>query len=354
MAPGRRAAPHSCRALICSACVARGADSVADLSVPKPDTSLVVRRYLVIVTHQLLPGTGLSACTFWDLHVIPRAIYWLTAMRTSKGETVGVFSRAASTYNLVGPRHFTYFADRLADYAEIRRDERVLDLGTGTGEVLLAAAERSQGNGWAVGIDVAAPMLQRAREAVRNRGLTNVGLLQMDAERLALPNDQVVLSAFALSSFPNRDLALNECWRVLEPDGLLAVVDAPGWYFEHDRRWYWQGDILRSFGALHNAGGNQANDLPSALISMGWQGVESIDDTFALVFQSEEEWWRWLWSHGTRRLLEAVPPARLSELKQHLVSGLRRCLGHDGKIHGSMRGVLVRASKPKGFAQLTR
>ena len=61
-------------------------------------------------------------------------------MSSPKEAVVGVFSRAAPTYNSVGPRHFTYFARRLVEYADVRPGDRVLDVATGTGEVLLAAA----------------------------------------------------------------------------------------------------------------------------------------------------------------------------------------------------------------------
>jgi ubiquinone/menaquinone biosynthesis C-methylase UbiE len=272
-------------------------------------------------------------------------------MSSPKEAVVGVFSRAAPTYNSVGPRHFTYFARRLVEYVDVRPGDRVLDVATGTGEVLLAAAERSGENGQVVGIDLTEAMLERAAATIRDRHLSNAELRQMDAEQLDLPDESfdVALSAFALSSFPNRNRALKECRRVLRPGGRLGLLDAFGWYFQHDSRWRWQEDVLRSFGALDdgNPAGGQPTDLPTALTSVGFTAVHSTEDAFDLVFRDEEEWWHWSWSHGTRRLLEAVPPTRLDKLKQTLFRGLHGCREDDGMIHGTMRATLVLAHKPQ-------
>jgi ubiquinone/menaquinone biosynthesis C-methylase UbiE len=271
-------------------------------------------------------------------------------MSTTKAAVVGVFSRAAATYNAVGPRHFTYFARQIVEYVGVRPGDRVLDVATGTGEVLLASAERCGERGQVVGIDLTAAMLERAAAAIRDRHLSNAEVCQMDAEELDFPDESfdVALSAFGLSSFPSMMRALGECWRILRLGGRLGLVDSFGWYFEHDDRWRWQEDVLRSFGAI--GAGDHADtrsaELSAALTRAGFTMVEQTEDAFDLVFRDEEEWWRWMWSHGTRHLLEAVPSPRREDLKDALFRGLRGCRDDDGKIHGTMRALLVRACKP--------
>jgi ubiquinone/menaquinone biosynthesis C-methylase UbiE len=272
-------------------------------------------------------------------------------MRTPQEATVGLFSRAAPTYNAVGPRHFTYFAQRLVEYVDVQSGDRVLDVATGTGAVLLAAAPQCGDRGKVVGVDLTTAMLARAAAAIQDQHVQNADLYQMDAEDLIFPDGSfdVALSAFGLSSVPNRMRALAECWRILRPGGRLGLIDGTGWYFQDDARWHWLEDVLRAFGALRD--GDQADlhaaDLAAALTSMDFAAVRAAEDAFELVFRDEEEWWGWLWSHGTRRLLEAVPPTRQDELKQALFQGLPGCYDGDGMIHGTMRATLVCAHKPQ-------
>jgi len=49
----------------------------------------------------------------------------------SSTDMIDVFSRAAGTYDSVGPRHFRYFARELVEFAGVRPGSRVLDVATG-------------------------------------------------------------------------------------------------------------------------------------------------------------------------------------------------------------------------------
>ncbi len=270
-------------------------------------------------------------------------------MTSAKREIVGVFSRAAPSYDVVGPRQFSYFAGRLVAFVDPEAGSEVLDVATGTGAVLLAAAERLGDSGRFVGVDLSPEMLERAAVRVRERSLVNVALHLMDAEALEFADESFdcVLSSFGLSSLPDKPGALQEFRRVLRPRGRIGLVDALGWYFQHDRRWAWQEEVLRSFGALRGDRSPDAEaELAQELGQAGFCEVETAPHACPLVFSNEEQWWRWAWSHGTRRLLEKVPRARRGELKHALLGGLARCREADGLIHGTLRAALARASKP--------
>ena len=270
-------------------------------------------------------------------------------MGTSVQGVVGVFSRAAPTYDTVGPRHFEYFARRIVEFIGVQPDERVLDVATGTGRVLAAAADRLAGTGHLVGVDLTAAMLERAAATVRDRALSNVDLKLGDAERLDLPSASfdVVLCAFGLSSFANKDRALQELHRVLRHGGRLGIVDAFGWYFQHDARWHRHVEVLRASGAqVSNDAPDSRDELVSLVVRAGFVDVDASTDSCELVFQDEDEWWRWSWSHGTRGLFESVSPSRLLELRRQLSATLAECREQDGRIHGTLRATLLRACTP--------
>jgi len=279
----------------------------------------------------------------------PRNARRLKAMTSAKQEIVGVFSRAAPSYDVVGPRQFSYFAGRLVEFVDPEAGIELLDVATGTGATLLAVAERLADSGRLVGVDLSPEMLERAAERVRERSLVNVSLHLMDAEALKFADESFdcVLSSFGLSSLPDKPGALQEFRRVLRPGGRIGLLDAFGWYFQHDPRWAWQEEVLRSFGVLRDYHWTDAEaELVQALGQARFCEVETASDACPLVFSSDEQWWRWIWSHGTRRLLETVPRARRDELKHALLCGLASCREDDGLIHGTLRAALARARKP--------
>ncbi len=68
----------------------------------------------------------------------------------------------------------------MLDAAELERGQRVLDVGCGCGATTVEAAHRVGPNGHVVGMDVSAPMLERARQ--RSRQLAQVRFVEADAQ----------------------------------------------------------------------------------------------------------------------------------------------------------------------------
>ena len=113
----------------------------------------------------------------------------------------------------------------------------LLDLGTGTGVLAVAALERWPG-AQVVGIDPSSKMLELAAEEARRRSAEardgRLRLLTAAAEKLPLPEQSVdvAVSSFVLQLVPSRAAALREVFRVLRPGGRFALVT-------------WQDDDLR-------------------------------------------------------------------------------------------------------------
>ncbi len=116
----------------------------------------------------------------------------------------------------------------LIGHAAIGPGQRVLEIGCGTGNLLLAVARRQPGVD-ALGIDPDPAGLRRARRKAARAGLA-VRFEQAYAGALPLPDASVdrVLSSFMLHHLDDaeRARALGEVRRVLRPGGQLHVVDA--------------------------------------------------------------------------------------------------------------------------------
>ncbi len=103
----------------------------------------------------------------------------------------------------------------------------VLDLGCGAGVDLLIAAQMVGPEGRAIGIDMTASMLERARRSADEMGLDNVELHQGLIESLPVDDASVdvVISNGVIDLVPDKDAVFAEIDRVLSPGGRLQIAD---------------------------------------------------------------------------------------------------------------------------------
>jgi len=116
--------------------------------------------------------------------------------------------------------------ERLASH--IKKGHRVLDIGCGTGALMLKAAKK---DAKVKGIDVNPQMLEIAQKRVNEAGLTkNVELYETGVAELggeAAESYDVVMSGLCFSELTEDELmyALKEIKRMLKPGGMLLVAD---------------------------------------------------------------------------------------------------------------------------------
>lgn len=126
--------------------------------------------------------------------------------------------------------------DRILNMVQWRGDERVLDVGTGAGLLLIGAAKRLS-TGRSIGIDLWSKVDLSANE--KQRTLHNaelegvkerVEVLDGDATALTFPNAtfDVIVSLACIHNIPTRegrDKACQEIARVLKPGGTAIISD---------------------------------------------------------------------------------------------------------------------------------
>ncbi|ATL31776.1 class I SAM-dependent methyltransferase [Streptomyces formicae] len=115
--------------------------------------------------------------------------------------------------------------DHLFEAAAIRNGDRVLDIGCGAGTVTRMAA-RLAGLGHAVGVDISAPLLERARSRAKAERVRNVAFERADAQTHPFPvaGYDVAISRGGVMFFADHAAAFDNIARGLIPGGRLVFV----------------------------------------------------------------------------------------------------------------------------------
>ncbi|MDR2983495.1 MAG: methyltransferase domain-containing protein [Nocardiopsaceae bacterium] len=129
--------------------------------------------------------------------------------------------------------------------AGIRFRDHVLDIGRGTGQTTRQAARIAQA-GSALGVDISAPAIERARHLARAAGLHNVTFERANAQVYSFPEQlfDLAISRFGTMFFDDPGTAFANIKRALRPTGRLVMMV----WQAHDRN-EWEVVIRQSLGA---------------------------------------------------------------------------------------------------------
>jgi ubiquinone/menaquinone biosynthesis C-methylase UbiE len=243
-------------------------------------------------------------------------------------DVVDVFDRAATTYDTSPFPFFTPFGEALVEFAQIRPDERVLDVGCGSGAALAPAARDAAS---ATGIELSPAMAKRARSAV-----PEVEVLVGDAATLPFPDSSfdVVLSAFTVFFMPDPTSALREWRRVLTPGGRLVMATWDG----GDPRWSWEREVRMPFvreldpktlqelmaGIEFVNRFDDATKVEDELRAADFTSEVVTPHVIEFTFADEDAWWEWNWSHGARLFLEELSDEALRRFREQAYDAMQR------------------------------
>lgn len=154
-----------------------------------------------------------------------------------------MFARIAHRYDLMN-RIMTVGQDKrwrklLIQRAQLPPNGKLLDIATGTGDIVFEALRQYPELGYAVGADFTLPMINEARrrgQAIRrqlnqnNSGqLLPVGWSGADTLQLPFPDNcfDAVTSGFLMRNVTNVSQALAEQSRVCRPGGRVLILEIP-------------------------------------------------------------------------------------------------------------------------------
>jgi ubiquinone/menaquinone biosynthesis C-methylase UbiE len=121
---------------------------------------------------------------------------------------------------------FRRLRDQLLRLASLSGEDRLLDVGSGTGLLAIAAAPQVA---HATAVDVSEGMCGRLRDKLRELNIENVDVVAAPASELPLEDGSVdvVVSSYCFHNMPDDEKlkALREAARVLRPGGRVVIGD---------------------------------------------------------------------------------------------------------------------------------
>jgi SAM-dependent methyltransferase len=115
--------------------------------------------------------------------------------------------------------------EQLRVATDVRTTDRVLDIGCGTGQTTRDAARVAEA-GHALGVDISARMIDRARQLSEEEGLHNVSYEQADAQvhRFPFEHFDLCISRFGTMFFTDPLTAFTNIGEALRPSARLVLM----------------------------------------------------------------------------------------------------------------------------------
>jgi phosphatidylethanolamine/phosphatidyl-N-methylethanolamine N-methyltransferase len=134
-----------------------------------------------------------------------------------------VYTSYAGVYDRIFGKVFHEGRESAIRNLNVQPDERVLEVGVGTGLALPMYPRHCQ----IMGIDLSEGMLEKAKERTETHRLTHVRLQRMDAGAMEFADDSfdTVVAAYVVTAVPDYRKVVDEMIRVCRPGGRIIMLN---------------------------------------------------------------------------------------------------------------------------------
>jgi ubiquinone/menaquinone biosynthesis C-methylase UbiE len=140
-------------------------------------------------------------------------------------------------------RKFLQQPKKIADRLNLRPGMKVVEIGPGKGNYTKAVAEQVKPDGIVHAIDISKDIITRLKDRVRGENIKNINPQIDDVHKLSFEDESIdrVFAIACLPEIPDQIKALQECKRILKPDGIISlseiILDPDYPFRKTEKRW---------------------------------------------------------------------------------------------------------------------
>ena len=248
----------------------------------------------------------------------------------AKTMAAAAYDAAADSYDHPTNSFWDRFGRRTVDRLPLFPGASVLDVCCGSGASAIPAAEKVGPEGEVLGIDVAENLLQLARRKAGKRGLTNVEFRVGDLLDSDMPDAEFdsVICVFGIFFVPDMPAAVRELWRLVRPNGHLALTTWGPRLFEPANSLFWE--VIREVRPDLHKGFNPWDRIcePESIRSMLAEGgVHALDITAesgSHKISTPDDFWQIVMGSGYRGTVEKLSTKDRDYVREQTISRVHR------------------------------
>ena len=243
------------------------------------------------------------------------------------------FNTVSGGYDGKALRFFPESAGHLAAALDLRGDEQVLDVATGTGHAALALAACLP-RGRVTAVDFSPGMLEQSRKKADSQNVRNVEFLERDMQSLNFPADRfdAAVCAFGIFFVDDMNAQLAHITEVVKSGGRVAISGFQENYFHPLKDLFFSR--LAGYG-VKQPPQNWKRIATEAGCRELFEKAELRDvrveqKNVGYFLDSAEEWWDIVWNAGFRRMVDQLQPADQERFRQEHLQDVAALRTKDG------------------------
>ncbi len=255
----------------------------------------------------------------------------MNKLELAKAKTAAAYNAAADYFDHPVSSFWHRFGRRTVDRLGLCAGETVLDVCCGSGGSALPAGEAVGPEGKVIAVDLAERLVALGEAKAHEKGLGNIRFEVGDMLALGYPDASfdVVVCVFGIFFVPDMVAATKELWRMVRPNGRLAITTWGPDLFEPANTAFWSAigeerpDLLNGFNPWERI--STPSGLREMLSEAGIVDAEIVEEAESHPINAPEDWWLVAMGSGYRGTLAQLDLPTLGRVRDRNLALLGPC-----------------------------